>query len=160
MLKYTLCFIRCRDQLLMLNRQSHPTKGLWNGVGGKIESNETPTESVIREVYEETGIKLSEVNFTGIVTWESSNENSGMYVFIADWQDGSSYKTPKNSDEGILDWKDIDWVLDPANLGVVSNIRVFLSMMLRESERYQYNFIYKNNKMTNYTITELDLSFI
>lgn len=44
MYKYTLCFIKKGCQLLMLNRDSAPTKGLWNGVGGKIEANESPTE--------------------------------------------------------------------------------------------------------------------
>ncbi len=53
MYKQTLCFIRRNDELLMLNREYKPTLGLWNGVGGKIEGNETPLECVIREVKEE-----------------------------------------------------------------------------------------------------------
>lgn len=155
MIKYTLCFIRYSDKLLMLNRQNHPNKGLWNGVGGKIEGDENPVDSVIREIYEETGIILRKVIFSGIVTWESADENSGMYVFVADWQDGYTYQTPKASEEGILDWKDIDWVLDSKNLGVVSNIPIFLAKMLAKTNCYQYNFIYKNNQMTDYTITEM-----
>ncbi|SCB68392.1 Uncharacterized protein BWGO95_02532 [Bacillus mycoides] len=31
----------------MLNREYDPVKGLWNGVGGKIEKGETPLENAI-----------------------------------------------------------------------------------------------------------------
>lgn len=139
----------------MLNRQNHPNKGLWNGVGGKIERNENPEESVIREIYEETGIQLQKVNFSGIVTWETISENSGMYVFIADWPNGYGYQTPKKSEEGILDWKDICWVLDKNNSGVVSNIPIFLSQILSKADCCKYNFIYKEDQMVDYTITEI-----
>lgn len=40
MYKQTLCFIRRNDEILMLNRENKPTHGLWNGVGGKMESEE------------------------------------------------------------------------------------------------------------------------
>ncbi len=31
--------------------------GLWNGVGGKIECGESPKEAMVREFYEETGLR-------------------------------------------------------------------------------------------------------
>ncbi len=37
MYKHTLCFIKRNEEILMLNRKYDPVKGLWNGVGGKIE---------------------------------------------------------------------------------------------------------------------------
>ena len=41
--------------------------GMWNGVGGKIEENETPYEGIIRETFEETGIELSSVTYKGLL---------------------------------------------------------------------------------------------
>lgn len=41
MYKHTLCFIKRNEEILMLNREYDPVKGLWNGVGGKIEKGET-----------------------------------------------------------------------------------------------------------------------
>jgi 8-oxo-dGTP diphosphatase len=38
-------------------------------VGGKIEENESPRESALREIEEETGISLDSIDFKGIVTW-------------------------------------------------------------------------------------------
>ncbi len=39
--------------------------GKWNGVGGKLEVDETPEECVKREVYEETGLRVSSLKFHG-----------------------------------------------------------------------------------------------
>ncbi len=35
MYKHTLCFIKRNEEILMLNREYDPVKGLWNGVGGE-----------------------------------------------------------------------------------------------------------------------------
>lgn len=43
-ISYTLGFIRCEDnnKILLLNRNKPPWMGLYNGIGGKIQPNETP----------------------------------------------------------------------------------------------------------------------
>lgn len=56
MFNQTLCFIRKDDEILMLNREKAPLQGLWNGVGGKMEENETPMACILREIEEETGL--------------------------------------------------------------------------------------------------------
>ena len=66
MYKYTICFIRKSDKILLLNRNKKPNMGMWNGVGGKIEDNETPYEGIIRETLEETGIDLPSVTYKGM----------------------------------------------------------------------------------------------
>lgn len=71
--------------------------GMWNGVGGKIEDNETPYEGIIRETFEETGIDLPSVTYKGNVVFKSKDESQGregMYVFLADLPDGVHMDTP------------------------------------------------------------------
>lgn len=68
----------------MLYRYKPPNQGLWNGVGGHLEPGETPKDSVLREVYEETGFCLSAVRFAGLLTWEGFEiPNGGLYLFTA-----------------------------------------------------------------------------
>ena len=57
--KYTLGFIKRNNCILMVNRQKSPWKGSWNGVGGKLNENESPLECIIREIKEETDIDVS-----------------------------------------------------------------------------------------------------
>lgn len=55
-LPYTICFCCCEQRVLMLHRAFPPNAQLWNGLGGSIESGETPLRSVQREMQEEAGI--------------------------------------------------------------------------------------------------------
>ncbi len=144
MIGYTICFIRSQDQLLMLNRQKPPNMGLWNGVGGKIEPGESPYQAVLREVEEETGLRLSTVRFSGLITWGGRFDEiqGGMYVYLAE-VDGPM-DPPEQTPEGILAWKPLAWVLDPENKGVVSNIACFLPVMLQDATPYEHRCIYRH----------------
>src|SRR5260370_33757870 len=89
-LPYTICFCLHDDQVLMLYRSNPPNAGLWNGLGGKIETGETPLSNIQREVLEDATLDLDEgqeVHFAGLVTWTVSNEHTGarlrMNAFIA-----------------------------------------------------------------------------
>lgn len=158
MYKQTLCFIRRNDELLMLNREYKPTLGLWNGVGGKIEANETPLECVTREVKEETNIDISEYQIIdkGIITWEVDNSTTGgMYVFIVNLDEDFNYKTPKKVEEGILDWKKISWILEDKNFGVGEMIPHYLPNILNDDRRYNHYCVIKNAKLINYKFEEL-----
>lgn len=150
MYKYTICFIRRKHQLLMLNRSFAPVMGLWHGVGGKIETGETPYESVIREICEETGIALSHVQNRGIVSWDAEGKPGGMYAYIAVVPDNYMYLTPRNTDEGILDWKDISWVLDPNNYGVAAHVSRFLPTMLDDDQPYDHQCVIRDRRLVDY----------
>jgi len=123
MLKYTLCFIVRGKEILMINRQKTSWMGCWNGVGGKLMPNETAYQCIKREIFEETGICVDDIRFKGVVSWTSTDGTSGgMYVFIVYLPDNFNYSTPVKTDEGILDWKELSWILDDNNIGVAYNI--------------------------------------
>ena len=97
MYKHTLCFIKRNEEILMLNRKYDPVKGLWNGVGGKIEKGETPLENAIREIKEETNIKVThQIQFKGIIKWEDSSYSGGMYIYLVELLHEFIYHTPKS----------------------------------------------------------------
>ncbi|WP_255294785.1 8-oxo-dGTP diphosphatase [Bacillus sp. AFS041924] len=156
-MKYTLCFIKRNDELLMLNRINAPTMGIWNGVGGKIEKDETIERSVQREISEETGIhiELSQLTYKGKVTWhEADVDFGGMYVFLAEVPSDLQYDTPFKTNEGILDWKKIDWVVSDKNQGVGECIPYFLPILLGDERIHHYSFYYKEKTVVNVVIEE------
>lgn len=164
MYKYTICLIRKGRKILLLNRNKKPTMGMWNGVGGKIEDNETPYEGVIRETFEETGIQLHSATYKGNVIFKDKDElenSDGMYVFLADLPDEVHIDTPLTTDEGILEWKSIDWILDDNNRGVISNLKRYLPRLLKDENNLEHTFIYDNHNIIDYTasiLTEDDMN--
>ena len=155
MRKYTLCFIRQKDRILLLNREKPMWMGSWNGIGGKFEKGETPTSCALREAYEETGIELEDVIFKGTIHRIIDKTLTGvMYIFLADIPDSYAYATPIKTCEGILDWKLISWILDPDNTGVVKNISMILPLMLETDQIYDHRCEYNiNNILVEYKTT-------
>lgn len=140
----------------MLNRLHPPVMGLWNGVGGKLEPEEAPLAGVLREVLEETGIPLSSAAYKGLVTWDIDGASQGgMHAFIAEVPEDFLIRTPAIVDEGILDWRELDWILHPDNAGVPENLPLFLPDMLSTEERFQYHFRYSNGKITSHEKTPM-----
>jgi 8-oxo-dGTP diphosphatase len=145
-LKYTLCFCRAEDRLLMLLRRKPPHAGQWNGVGGKIEAGESARHGVIREVLEEAGINLADarkLSFAGIVTWRPEDavngQGAGMYVYVAEFAAPSvAWPGDRVVVDGTLRWQPVTWVCDPQNSRVVANIPAFLPPMLRQEPPRDY----------------------
>ena len=61
--KIVTSFITNNDKFLLLKRSEKvkSMKGLWAGVSGIIEKNETPIERAKIEIFEEVGIKESDI---------------------------------------------------------------------------------------------------
>ncbi|MGD6795967.1 NUDIX hydrolase [Metabacillus indicus] len=155
--KYTICFIRNNDQILMLNRDCAPTQGLWNGVGGKMKENETPLQCVLREVKEEASIDISTASiiYKGTVSWEVDNKYSGgMHAFLVEIPDVLVFQTPRRVSEGILDWKKITWLLDEQNYGVGEMIPHFLSNMLNNPLCLDHTCVLVKKRLKRYEFVE------
>jgi 8-oxo-dGTP diphosphatase len=156
MLKFTICFIKQADKILLLNREKPSWMGMWNGVGGKIEPNETPRESIMREVAEETGIILETIEFKGLVTWLVDGIRvGGMYTYLAQLPDNYAYETPVKTDEGILDWKDLNWILNPENRGVAYYIPKCIEKIIHESNCHDYRCVYENGQLIQFETDEV-----
>ena len=135
----------------MLHRCNPPNQGLWNGVGGKIEPNEQPFESCVREVIEETGYDLKEVNFAGILTWEGyETPPGGLYIFTAQ----APEQEPIGNGEGELCWKQREWVCSADE--VVSNIHIFGPVIFSGTRPKRFHFVYKDGMILRYEIRPLE----
>ena len=73
--------------------------------GGHVEKGESLTDAVIREVFEETGLKISSPVLCGIKDW--SNDDGSRYMVLF-------YKTNKfegqlsSSEEGEVRWMELE----------------------------------------------------
>ncbi|MZI82732.1 NUDIX domain-containing protein [Clostridium butyricum] len=158
MYKYTLCFIIQNDKILLLNREKSRWMGSWNGVGGKFEENETPTQCILREVLEETGIKLHKVKYRGIIKHIIDDfKKMEIYVFIAELPYDYIYNTPKKSNEGILDWKRISWILNPENTGIPTDIPQVLPLILESDDIHEHLCVFQNNFLVEYKSSKIKL---
>jgi ADP-ribose pyrophosphatase len=157
MLKFTICFIKQGDHILLLNREKPSWMGAWNGVGGKLEPNETPRESILREVKEETGIVLDSIDFKGVVTWfVGGTWTGGMYAYIVELPSDYRYETPRKTDEGILDWKDMQWILHPENRGIVTNIPKFIGKLIHDPRCFEHRCFYQDGQLVQYECMQID----
>jgi 8-oxo-dGTP pyrophosphatase MutT (NUDIX family) len=99
-----LCHI-IKDKSLLLQKKSKGLfgEGKWNGVGGKLEQNESPEDCVKREVYEETGLRISDLKFHGVLNFYFGNRKEIdwiVHVFSTSVFEGKV----KSSKEGNLRW--------------------------------------------------------
>ncbi|WP_138494796.1 NUDIX hydrolase [Paenibacillus pinistramenti] len=156
MIKYNICFMKKGSEVLLLNRERSSWMGCWNGIGGKLEAGETPRESMVREIFEETGIPEYELRFKGLITWNRGEGGyGGMYTYIAEVPEQNGLATPLRTDEGILDWKQLGWILHPGNVGIASNVTRTLDTLIRDSRIYDHHCTYENNQLVQYERTEI-----
>lgn len=155
--RYTLCFIENGDSYLMLNRIKAPNMGLWNGVGGKLDSNEDKFSGIKREIHEETGLKIDTVNYHGEVYWYSGDFIGGMYVFTAKFPNDTVFQVPREDSEGLLAFKTKEWLFHKENKGVISNIPIFLEKMVNTEDLLRFDFNYdENENIKSYTFKVLE----
>ena len=102
---YTVCYIRRSDgKTLFLERNKKKNDinhAKFIGIGGKIEEGESPDECVKREVYEETGLRLKNIKFCGLVKYYLNEDYfENMYVYYSD----DYTEKLRECDEGSLHW--------------------------------------------------------
>jgi 8-oxo-dGTP diphosphatase len=147
----TLCYIIDREKkvTLMLHRitkENDIHEGKWNGLGGKFDPNETPEECVIREIMEESGLKIYSPKLRGFITFPLFDGKDDWYVFLftADKFEGELI----NSNEGHLEWIPNDKIL---SLNLWEGDRIFIPWLYNE-KFFSAKFVYKNKKLTDYSV--------
>ena len=144
----TLCFVKKDNKILMINRNKPPFMGMWNALGGHKEDNETALECAIREIKEESNIIVDNAKLISISTWNYDDDE--IYVYVSTLPDDFDINAyPLKIHEGIIDFKEIDWVLNLKNFGVIEDLRVFLND-IKEEQCNNYHLIYNDSKLIEY----------
>jgi 8-oxo-dGTP diphosphatase len=109
MQRVTNCVLRKNDQVLLLQK---PRRGWWVAPGGKMESEETIKDTVIREYREETGLYLKNPKLKGVFNFIIKEKDRilqewMMFTFYATDFEGEALE---ESEEGKLSWTNIDQI--------------------------------------------------
>lgn len=150
----TLCYVYRDGRVLMLHRikkKNDLNEGKWIGVGGKFEENESPEDCVLREVYEETGLTLTEYRYRGIVTFVSDRyEGEHMHLFTATDPEGT---LRTDCDEGELCWITKD---EFDALPQWEGDAIFLELLDREEPFFSLKLEYEGDVLVRATLNGKD----
>ena len=105
MINSCLVYIERGGKYLMMHRvkkENDTNHDTWIGIGGKFEDKESPEDCALRETAEETGLKLTDYRYCGIVTFVSDMyETEYMHLFNATGYEG---EIRTDCQEGVLEW--------------------------------------------------------
>jgi 8-oxo-dGTP diphosphatase len=102
----SLCHIIKNHRLLLQMANGGISKGKWNGPGGKFEQGETLTQNVVREVMEETSLRIIDPTYQGKIEFYMNGGGTLdwlVHVFLVTRFSGR----PRSSAEGEVRWFDI-----------------------------------------------------
>ncbi len=145
----TLCYLRKDGKTLMVHRIKKPNdmhQGKWNGLGGKLEPGEAPEECARREIYEESGLRVKELKYKGLLTFPgfANEEDWYAFVFVATDFEGNLIDSP----EGTLRWVDDK---DLLNLNLWEGDRLFIPWLDR-ADFFSAKLIYRDGCLIDHWV--------
>jgi len=72
--------IEQRGCLLLLQRTTEPFKGCWNLPAGYAEADEDPSDTVVRETYEETGLQVEVSRLVNAYSFDDDPRGNGILI--------------------------------------------------------------------------------
>lgn len=145
MRKATLCFVKKGNKILVINRNKPPFVGMWNAVGGKVKEGESIEECAIREIKEESGVTVESAEVFSVFTWNYDDETGyATLSVLPDDYDETAF--PKETEEGVVTFKDIDWIVSPENYGVIDDLKIFIGD-IKKNKKTDYHLIYDNKTL-------------
>ena len=146
----TLCYLRKNGKTLMLHRNKKENdmhEGKWNGLGGKFLPGETPEQCARREIKEECGLDVKELNLRGFITFPLFDGKNDWYCFL--FTSENPHGDFVDSPEGELKWVDDEKLLD---LNLWEGDKIFLKW-LNQNRFFSAIFIYENGRLVEHSVT-------
>ena len=130
-----MCMIYNGDKILVQDRLSSN----WPGItfpGGHVELNESFVESTIREMEEETGLKVSNLKLCGIKQWNMDGEYNRYIVVL--FKTNSFEGQLKSSSEGNVFWIKKEEI---NNYKLADGFKELLEVFLNDDINENFHFI-------------------
>lgn len=158
----TLCYIEKDGQYLMLHRikkLNDMNKDKWIGIGGKFEEGESPEECAIREIFEETGLKIpaEKLEYRGIVTFLDKTDSKNPYgEFMHLFYTKTFPQNIIDCDEGVLEWIDIKKLNE---LPHWKGDEIFLDLIQKKVPFFSLKLVYSNGNLIDSILNGKKLEF-
>ncbi|OLC31751.1 MAG: hypothetical protein AUH31_02020 [Armatimonadetes bacterium 13_1_40CM_64_14] len=146
-----MCFLHADTRLLLLHRRHSPNAGLWNGIGGKLNSGEDPYAACIREVAEETGLHIDHplLRAVIVISVKSTGELWVLFTFTAA---PTTPEEPVASEEGELRWIELAAL---QTLPVLPDLPLLLPHVLSTTEVLTIRLDLNNDDATSLVRAEI-----
>ena len=147
----TICYVDNGSHFLMLHRNKKPNDvhaGKWIGVGGKLEKGESPDECAIREIYEETGLRVKKIDLRGVITFPDFTPDKDWYTYVFKVTDFEGEVL--DCDEGTLEWVPYEEVLSKPTW---EGDHTFVSWLLEDKPFFSAKFCYEGERLLDSSVT-------
>lgn len=139
----TLCYVAQDGKYLMLHRtkkENDMNKDKYIGIGGHIEHGETPTECIVREAMEETGLRLINPRLRGLITFVIDAIDEYTFLYTCDEFEGELHSCK----EGDLEWIDKNRLNE---LPLWEGDKVFFDLLDSQDEFFSLKLVYVHGKL-------------
>lgn len=143
MIRTVTVYIFKDDEVLLLFRNKKKidiNKGKYIGIGGHIEEGETPIEAAEREVKEETGFEVNNLEYRCLVEFHYDNFEEEMHVFTTKEFSGEMIKC----DEGDLSWQKTSELM---NIPMWEGDKYFLKPIMDNHPFFKMRLKYINDEL-------------
>lgn len=145
-----------KQHVLMVHRCARSDDehlGKYNGLGGKMESNEDICTCMTREIMEEAGITVTEMSLRGTINWSGfgkKGEDWFGFLFLITAFEGTPHE--KNN-EGILEWIPLN---ELGKLPMWEGDKYFLPLVFDNDPRpFHGNMPWKDGKPVSWDFVRL-----
>jgi 8-oxo-dGTP diphosphatase len=135
----TLGYILSPDghSTLLVHRNARPEDehlGKYNGLGGKLEPDESITEGMAREIAEEAGLTVTAMQLRGTISWPGFGKHGEDWFGFIFLIDGFTGTAPTENPEGTLSWEPVAKLL-AGELPVWEGDKYFLPLVFDADPR-------------------------
>lgn len=145
-----------RRQVLLVHRNARPDDehlGKYNGLGGKLEPDEDVAAGMIREIHEEAGIRVTDMQLRGTVSWPGFGKNGEDWLGFVFLITGFEGQPHARNPEGPLEWVPLERMHE---LPMWEGDRHFLPLVFDEDPRPFHGVMpYRNGRPVRWQFSRM-----